>query len=268
MTYKNRILSTLSLLRSKLRNTSPSIQAVTVNHNTSAYTELMLRSLYANHPNLNINVTVMDNCSTDNMADLMAFVTTKQIPIMQSGYDMAEVKTNAHGEILAQFVLQHPECDYYLFLDPDVVFLSPDTIHMMRQALDNDPSAFGVGPLQSWEGKAEIPQDFHAIIYEQRLHPCCALIRNTELFRHVVEIIGLTAVKYCWSKRDGEFTHDCDEYVDTFELMTRVMKTHGQKHLIVPPMILHFFSVSYDPRYKAEKDQHCQAILAEYRARD
>lgn len=37
-----------------------------------------------------------------------------------------------------------------------------------------------------------------------------------------------------------------DVYLDTFELMTRVMRTHGQHHLVVEEaMILHAFAVSY-----------------------
>src|SRR5262245_45741558 len=113
-----------------------SIQAVSVNHNTSPYVELMLRSLYAKHPTLQLNMTVMDNGSTDDMAGLEAYAAAKKIPIMQSGYSAAATKLNSHGEILSQFVLSHPDCDYYLFLDADIVFLSPNTINMMMQALD------------------------------------------------------------------------------------------------------------------------------------
>ena len=41
------------------------IEGVTVNHNTSRYAELMLRSLYATHaPDLPLSVTLYDNAST------------------------------------------------------------------------------------------------------------------------------------------------------------------------------------------------------------
>ena len=50
------------------------IEAVTVNHNTSRYMELMLRSLFARHPsNLNLSVTVFDNASQDDMTELRAY---------------------------------------------------------------------------------------------------------------------------------------------------------------------------------------------------
>jgi hypothetical protein len=243
----------------------PLIQAVTVNHNTSPYAELMLRSLFAKHPAMNIKITVMDNSSTDDMANLRAYAAEQDIPIVQSGYAAADTKLNSHGEILARFVLEHPHCDYYLFLDTDVVFIHPNTINLLMDALASDLAAFGAGPMQSWDGDQEIPAQYHELIYERRLHPCCALIKNTPLFRRVVEIIGLTGVRYCWSKRDDMYQTECEDYADTFELMTRVMKTHDQKHIIVPPMILHFFSVSYDPLGMEHKNRNCQAMLTVYR---
>ena len=75
-------------------------------------------------------------------------------------------------------------------------------------------------------------------MYYPRLHPCCALVRNAEVFRRVVREIGLSCVKYLWA--DGE------EYLDTFALMTRVMKTHRLRHILSSKMVIHFFSVSYD----------------------
>jgi hypothetical protein len=62
--------------------TTPLIHAVTVNHNTSPYTELLLRSLYARHSAaLDLAITVMDNNSTDDMTSLCAFLAEKQIPL-------------------------------------------------------------------------------------------------------------------------------------------------------------------------------------------
>jgi hypothetical protein len=242
------------------------IQAVTVNHNTSMYTELMLRSLTARHPELDVAVTIMDNASTDNMAGLRDFAEANNFPIVQSGYDAGQTKLNSHGEILSQFVLDHPDCDYYLFLDADVVFLSDNTLQALLHELEKSADVFGVGPRQTWDGQDEIPEAHRAPVYYSRLHPCCALIRNTALFRQVVEVIGLTGVKYCWSKQDDAFPDECEKYLDTCELMTRVMGTHGLKHRVVAPMILHFFSVSYDDRWMESKNERCQKMLADYRA--
>lgn len=61
--------------------TAPLIQAVAVNHNTSPYTELLLRSLYARHSStLNLTITVVDNASTDDMTSLRACSLRSKFP--------------------------------------------------------------------------------------------------------------------------------------------------------------------------------------------
>src|SRR5262249_13851049 len=62
-------------------------------------------------------------------------------------------------------------------------------------------------------------------------------VRNTPLFRQVVEQFGLGCAKLLWAERE--------EYQDTFKLMTRVMETHGQRHIFSSALALHFFAVSY-----------------------
>jgi hypothetical protein len=87
---------------------------------------------------------------------------------------------------------------------------------------------------------AEIPEETrreNPDICDARLHPCCALVKNTPLFRTVVAEVGLSCAKYLWA--------DHDEYLDTFKLMTKVMRTHGLRHILSSKMVLHFFSVSY-----------------------
>jgi hypothetical protein len=240
------------------------IKAVTVNHNTSRYMELMLRSLFAHHPSgLNLSVTVCDNGSLDDMTGLRAFVESRQIPILPSGFT-TETENNSHGEILSRFVLAHPDPTHYLFLDPDVCFLEDNTLDVMMSELEGTPDGFGIGPRMSWDGVEEIPQETREAnpdLYETRLHPCCALVRNTELFRRVVEEVGLSCVKVLWA--DGE------EYLDTFKLMTKVMNTHGQRHIISSKMVLHFFCVSYvwEPtkHWDEVKVKRRDALLEEFR---
>jgi hypothetical protein len=93
----------------------------------------------------------------------------------------------------------------------------------------------------SWDGLQEIPLEVRQAnpdICDARLHPCCALIANTPLFRQVVELIGLSCARYLWAERE--------EYLDTFKLMTRVMQTHGLRHILSSALVQHFFAVSYD----------------------
>jgi hypothetical protein len=240
------------------------IEAVTVNHNTSSYMELMLRSLFARHsPALDLAVTVFDNASEEAMTELRAYAERMGIPIVQSGFT-TKSKNNSHGEVLSRFVLERSECTYYLFLDADVCFVEDHTLDVMMHELEGTTEAFGIVPRMSWDGVAEIPEGVrreNPDLHEARLHPCCALIKNTELFRRIVEDIGLSCVNYLWA--DGE------EYLDTCKLMTRVMGTHGFKHIISSRMVLHFFCVSYDwdpDHFKEEKARQRDALLAELRS--
>ena len=240
------------------------IEAVTVNHNTSRYMVLLLRSLFAHHPvGLDMSLTVFDNASTDDMAELIAFTESMDIPIVQSGFAI-DTMNNSHGEILAKFVHDHPECTHYLFLDTDVCFLEDNTIHRMLDELENSAHVFGIGPRMSWDGVDEIPKDAregNPDICDARLHPCCALVKNTPLFRTVVKEVGLSSVKYLWA--------ESDETMDTFKLVTKVMKTHGLRHMISSSMVLHFFCVSYEweptKHWNEAKANRRDGLLSKYR---
>jgi hypothetical protein len=241
-----------------------SIKAASVNHNTSAYMELMLRSLFAYHPaGLPLSLTVFDNASNDDQSGLAAYAAERGVPILPSGFGLEE-EYNSHGEILRRFVLEHPDCTHYLFLDADVCFIQPNTLETMLAELESAPEAFAIGPRMSWDGIHEIPLEARQAnpdICDARLHPFCALVRNTPLFRQVVDVIGLSCVKYLWTQRD--------EYLDTFKLMTRVMETHAQRHIFSSALALHFFSVSYQwdtEAVKQIKDQMRDRRLAELRA--
>ena len=216
------------------------IEAVIVNHNTSRYVELALRSLFAHHPReLNVSLRVFDNASTDDMSELIAYLASRGLSIEQTGFT-TDSENNSHGEILSRFVLDHPDCTHYLFLDADVCFIEENTIGTMLDELEDRSDVFGIAPRMSWDGVEEIPEEVwrkNRDIYDARLHPCCALVKNTALFRRIVKEIGLSSVKYLWA--------ESDEILDTFKLMTKVMKTHGLKHIISSKMVLHFFCVSY-----------------------
>ena len=42
---------------------------------------------------------------------------------------------NNHGENLRDFVLAHQDCDYFLFLDADIVFVQDETVTTMASEL-------------------------------------------------------------------------------------------------------------------------------------
>jgi len=249
---------------------APHIAAVSVNHNTSTYMELMLRSLFACHPTgVSLSLTIFDNDSTDDMRALRAYAAKMDVPIVPSGFSLTTAH-NSHGDILRRFVLDNPDCSHYLFLDADVCFVEAQTIAQMLDDLARTPLVFGIGPRMSWDGVNEIPlavRQANPDICDARLHPCCALIPNTPLFRRVADTIGFACVRYLWADRE--------EYFDTFKLMTRVMETHGLHHTLSSAMIQHFFSVSYawdteatiqhktrlrDQRLQALRQQDSQAM--------
>ena len=239
----------------------PKIEAAVVNHNTSAFTELLLRSLFTTHPALpNFSLRVYDNASSDDTSGLLAYAGQVGVPVLPSGYGL-ETLNNSHGDVLRTFVLQYPDCDYYLFLDADVVFVQPDTIPTMLRELEAAPDAFGAIPRMSWDGvQPYAGMEQNPEVYGERLHPCCALVKNTPLFRQVVDAFGLMCARLLWAERE--------EYLDTFKLMTKVLKTHGLRHLIASPLIIHFFSVSYEwdsADFRQRKLEHRDVLLQKYR---
>lgn len=217
---------------------SKHIQAVVVNHNTSRYTELMLRSLFAMHSEaLDIGVTVFDNASDDEMTGLHAYAQQVNVPIFPSGFGL-KTENNSHGHVLKNFVLAHPDCAYYLFLDTDVYFFQPGTVDTLVTDLEADPLAYAAAPRLTSNVEQEIDEKYWDLIYHSRLHPCCALVKNTPTFRRVLELVGLGCYHNLLPGRK--------EYLDTFQLMTAVMATHGYSYLRSHKMVQHFFCVSYD----------------------
>jgi hypothetical protein len=200
------------------------------------------------------------------MSDLIAYSNNQNIPIIQTGFT-TETKNNSHGEILSRLVFEKPDCSHYLFLDSDVCFIEENTTNTMLNELENTPDAFGIGPRMSWDGLGEIPVIYrkeNPDICDARLHPCCALVKNTSIFRSAVEELGLSCVKYLWANEE--------EYFDTLKLMTRVMRTHGLRHIKSAKMVLHFFCVSYiwepSEHCREGKDSRRDELLAELRALD
>lgn len=240
------------------------VAAVSVNHNTSLYTELMLRSLFATHSSiedLGLSLTILDNESEDDASTLRAYAAHVGVPILPSGFT-THTQHNSHGELLRQFVLDHPDVTHYLFLDTDAVFSQPDAIATMAEELDAAPDgvfAIGARMGRPWNSTEEVT-DF-ANLYERRLHPFCALFRNTPLFQSVADQVGFPCVRYLWAERD--------QYLDTSELLSVVMRTFGYRYLRSSAMVGHFFAVSYDMYGEAHARHHAERrdiLLAALRA--
>jgi hypothetical protein len=215
------------------------VGAVVVNHNTSPWTELLIRSLFAQNPGFG-QLTVYDNASTDDREGMLAAAAEYSVDVRQSGFDTATT-ANSHGQVLSKFVLDtaNASLDYLLLLDADVCFTKGGTISTLLSTLEATPMAFGVGPRMSWDGEREMPTELAANhdVYRDRLHPACALLRNTDLLRSITAEIGLSCATM----------HLVDEqrFLDTFRLATMVMRTHGLHHVIADTLVMHAFAVSY-----------------------
>ncbi|MFM7678437.1 MAG: hypothetical protein ACKO83_06265 [Roseiflexaceae bacterium] len=213
------------------------ITAIAVNHNTSAYMELMLRSYDRMHaPDAVTQWALYDNASSDDTTALLDYARTRGTPLMQSGYGIKSA-FNSHGHVLRQGVQAYPDSTYYVLLDADVVFTQPDTIPRLVSVLATHADAWAVGVCPSWDGVHEIPRDArddNPDICDARLHPCCAVLRNTPQLQQLVAQIGFHTYVQHWPARD--------EYLDTCKLLTRVMQTHHMRHIVSDTiMVKHFY---------------------------
>ncbi|HET6297744.1 MAG TPA: hypothetical protein VFG33_30445 [Kribbella sp.] len=261
------------------------ICVLTVNHGTSAYAELLLESLLHHHPGRdNLTVVVLDNQSDE--LDRLDRFRAAGVEIRQSGYSTTAGLTT-HGEILRDAILaagEGDEFDAYLLVDCDVCFVADGTIDELARELEADRGAFAVQArwltpdgsdftggadadrpvslvresLRSLpDGEWSAPFEFAVELQlDDRVHPFCALIRNTPAFRATVENLGLSpAMVQC--ERGGKWW-------DTLGLLTQVMKTHGLTFRSSGQGVIHFGNVSWDPQWAAEKAAARDALLAKY----
>jgi hypothetical protein len=127
---------------------SPSrIEACIINHDTSPFAELALRSFSQMHgkspAHLNVSLTIVDNHSQDDaFADLKDAATEVGVPIVRSRWPAREARCNTHGDVLRDFVLDRREADMFLFIDADVIFDEPGTVWTMAEE-----AAIGGAPL-------------------------------------------------------------------------------------------------------------------------
>lgn len=257
------------------------VQVIAVNHGTTRYAELMLRSLLQHHRHRShLQVLLLDNDSPD--IERLDLLRDERVRIEQSGYGL-DHQVTTHGEILAAAVLANPDCDAYLFVDSDVCFRSDRSIDRMADELAADAGLFGVQARWLLPDGTEFapepgPPDVvgiresvrapgatawsDAISYDvvrhgaDRIHPFCALIGNTTLFRRTVETFGLSPAMV-QSERSGRWW-------DTLGLMTQVMRINGLTWRRSEVGVTHFGNVSWDDRWAAEKAADRDRLMTQY----
>lgn len=261
------------------------ICGVTVNHNTSHFVELMLRTLFLTNDlsGIRFEMTVLDNQSDDAHRDeLRDYLADQHVAFAQTGFDTS-IAAEKHGAAFANFIHSHPQCTHFLFLDSDTWFIEPNTIATMVAELSNAAASTtfaNQARIQGYyagriiEGRDGIPgtsdvdeQPPSTVTFGERTYtqvvvprctPVCSLVANTPLFRRVVETVGLTPT-YRFGIGEAFF-------YDTFSLMTQVMGTHNQRFTVSSKTINHFTQATYMPEHRAPKDRDCLLLLDDLRA--
>ena len=264
------------------------ITAVTVNHNTSHFVELMLRTLFFTNDltGLDIRFVVLDNASEDEyLPQLSLYLESQEIPFIQTGLDN-QVAVEKHGIVLTHFIEAEQDCTHYLFLDSDMWFAEKDTIPVMVTELAEAPGDIfanqariygyyadrviegiggiaGAGSLdgETWEtvcGNEVIPETHYTTHWKYRCSPVCSLVANTPIFQKVAGTVGLNPAISFGAAEAGHY--------DTFGLMTHVMATHGFHFIVSSKTIYHFTQAAYVPELRAPKDRDCLKMLGELRS--
>jgi hypothetical protein len=267
------------------------IEAIIVNHNTSPYAELALRSLRATTSRDDLNVTVVDNHSADDTSALRAACDRLEASFELSRWPVEDQSVNTHGDVLRDFVLARADCDAYLFLDADIVFTQDRTVDTMSDELMSADAVWAVQARMSWDGTNEIPMGslwqrrdheihlaskrvqpgtdwpltqlkVHSGTVMPRCHPGCALVRNSQLLRGVADRLGFSTA-WVWSD-DPQL----GGFADTFALASEVMRSAGLRIVLSDAMVVHFFNVTYDIAERlAAKGERRDGMLAELRER-
>jgi hypothetical protein len=265
----------------------PVIEACIVNHNTSPFAELALRSLAATHLSSSaparLRITVIDNHSEDGgVLALKAAAAEIGAAFYNSGWPTSSSWVNSHGDVLRAFVRERPDADYYLFVDSDVVFDTPGCVWTMLDEAVAHPDVWAIqarfrsteqddgadSSLDIWAGQEQRvwvgmrestgPHDYPiAGTRKGRCHPACALVVNSEDFRRVAEIVGLS----------GAIIVSQDPLLagfhDTLGLASQVMSVLRLRYILSEIAVIHFFYVSYerDPAMAAAKLEECMRHL-------
>jgi hypothetical protein len=273
------------------------IEACIINHNTSEFAELAVRSLVATHPDWmsdgTMRLTVVDNHSSDGgLEHLRTACRELNVGFELSRWPAAAAQrlgtvrapVNTHGDVLRDFVAGHEAATHFLFLDTDVYFLVRDTVGTMLAELTEQPDVWAVQARFAWAEEARgrgaslhikpgPTQQIRACIdgaiagpftgpYKPRCHPAVALVANTAVFRKVAEIIGLSgAIIIAADPSTAGFA-------DTFGLASLVMQTHSLRYALSEVTVGHYFGISYEDSDQpiGGKLDDCRRRLAQLRS--
>lgn len=265
----------------------PLVEAIIVNHNTSMFSQLALRSLLASTAAgpaaCRLHVTVVDNHSSDDeLPRLRRLAGELGASFELSRWPADTAELNTHGDVLRDFVLARPEADLLLFVDCDIDFDIDATLQTMIAELDADPKLWAVqarfasleradgdgASLDIWAGDpievtlTDWTWDSYALPVKGRIHPGChpgaTLIRNIPAFRQVAASFGLSPV-VVMSADAG-----VAGFYDTLAIASLAMKTAGYDYALSDAVVHHFFSVSYGGSRVAAHIEDCRNRLERF----
>lgn len=248
-----------------------------------------MRSLTATHSGwLNtgrLRITVVDNHSSDEgLAELKAACRELNAGFRLSRWPAAESTVNSHGDVLRDFVVDHPGATHFLFVDADVCFTAEDCVGVMHDELSARPDVWAVQARFAWLEKHGGPGSSHDIWagrrqqlrveidgavagpfpggHKARCHPAVALVANTPVFRRVADVIGLSAGVIIAADQS------IAGFADTLGPATLAMTTHNLRHVLSEVTVEHYHGVSYDDPTQpiGGKLDDCRGRLAELRS--
>ncbi len=266
------------------------VRAIIVNHNTSLFSQLALRSLLWSHDGdegIDLTVSVVDNHSSDeDLAALKDACDSLGATFSLSRWPLAESKLNTHGDVLRDFVLTHEDAEQFLFVDTDIDFEEQGTVTTMTAEVAADDDVWAVQARFRWAeenrgegasldigagsdialkvGRASARLDetkgFDGTI-QRRCHPGATLCPNSPLFRRVAEHVGFsTAARVSADTQHAGF-------FDTFGLASAAMTAAGKRYVLSRATVHHFFTASYDDEYAAKRKADCVERLERFERR-
>jgi hypothetical protein len=246
------------------------VRAVIVNHNTSLFSELALRSLMRSHEadrdDIELDVTVVDNHSSDDaLPGLRALCSELGVAFESSRWPADEAPVNTHGDVLRDFVLADTRADHFLFVDCDIDFEEEGSVSVLVDDLAADEELWAVqarfrwteenhgadASLDIWAGRPidlrvgrsidrwDDVDGFTGTI-QRRCHPGATLVRNSEMFRRVANVVGFA----CAVRMSADPAHG--GFLDTFGLACAAMEAAGYRYRLSRATVHHFFMASYD----------------------
>jgi hypothetical protein len=261
------------------------VRAVIVNHNTSLFSELAVRSLIRSHEadrgEIDLDVTVVDNHSSDeHLGPLRAACDELGASFELSRWPADDKLLNTHGDVLRDFVLADERADHFLFVDCDIDFEEAGAVSTMLDDLTSDEELWAVQArfrwteenngrdtsLDIWAGRPIDLRVGRAIdrwddvtafggTIQRRCHPGATLIRNTDLFRGVAGIVGFS----CAVRMSADPDHA--GFLDTLGLASAAMGAHGYRYGLSRTTVHHFFMASYDDEHVAAREADARERL-------